>query len=69
MGKNLKEEVGVIILVLTNTKEFYKQNEVIELSANIDPMVNTFNGYLRRKMAFSTQNTGFLADVVIDTEQ
>lgn len=69
MSEKTQENVGVIVLVTTKTKESYKQNEVVNLSKKIDPMVDEFKGYLGRKMAFSHQDPSFLVDVVYYTDE
>lgn len=67
MSSRTKEKVGTIVLVTTKIKSEYEQSRVIELSEKIDPMVDEFDGYLGRKMAFSAQDASLLVDVVYYT--
>ncbi|TGV04070.1 hypothetical protein [Flavivirga rizhaonensis] len=67
MTEKIKEKIGTIVLVMEKTKPEYSQKEVIKLSEAIDPMVDTFNGYLGRKMAFSNNQPDLLMDLVYYT--
>lgn len=64
METSVKEEVGTVVFVLTKTKEEFSKEEVIQVSSRIDPMVDQFDGYYGRKMAFSIEDPEVLVDVV-----
>lgn len=68
MSEKSKEKVGTVVLVMSKTKAEYSQNQIIQLSKDIDPMINEFDGYLGRKMAFSHQDSSLLVDVVYYTD-
>ncbi len=63
-----KEDVGTIVLVMEKTKPEFSREEVIKLSKAIDPMVDTFEGYLGRKMTFATNEPDKLVDIVYYTD-
>ncbi len=69
MKEEVKEKVGTIVLVTTQIKSDYTPEKVIELSKAIDPMVDEFEGYLGRKMAFGHTDPNFLVDVVYYTDE
>lgn len=68
METKVEKEVGTIVLVISKTKSEYSQDEIIQLSKAIDPMVDKFDGYLGRKMAFSNENQD-LVDIVYYTNE
>lgn len=68
MSKKTEERVGTIVLVMAKTQPEYSREEIINLSKKIDPMVDEFDGYLGRKMAFSYKEPDVMVDVVFYTD-
>ncbi len=63
-----QKDLGTIVVVMANTKSEYSKTEIIEKSQAIDPIVNTFEGYLGRKMAFENNKPERLAEFVYYTD-
>ncbi len=68
MEMEVKEEVGTVVVVMADFKQSYSKDEIIQLSKAIDPMVDTFEGYLGRKMCFPVDSPSSLVDVVYYTD-
>ncbi|AUP81395.1 antibiotic biosynthesis monooxygenase family protein [Flavivirga eckloniae] len=63
-----KEKIGTIVLVTAKNKPEYTREKVLELSRAIDPIVDEFDGYLGRKMAYSYDEPDFLTELVYYTD-
>ncbi len=62
--QSANSDINTAILIIGKTLPEYSQEEVINLSSAIDPIVDKFDGYYGRKMLISNKYPNLIGDIV-----